>query len=212
MKNIACLEEKIVHQLLKHNLLFFRPSGVILFIVGGMVSSGIDSTGITTLVLLSLVVCAYTLVCLFTSQNFQFKVSKILTFIFAVIMCILAIGMALQVSRNLQERGAEPTPILNTTAILGHKSLQQHSPAGVRNIYLAVISGIFVAAALMHPTEFTCLLRGVWYLLCLPSGSLLLTIYSLCNITDRSWGRFIDLLSKLSCSLDCFKIARTTSC
>ena len=197
LKNIACLEEKIGLQLLKHNLLFFRPSGVILFIVGGLVFSGIDSNGITTLVLLSLVVCAYTLVCLFTSQNFQFKVSKILTFVFAVIMCIVAIGVVLQVSRDLQERGAELTPMLNTTATPAPKRLQHHLPAGVRNIYLAVLSGIFVAAALLHPTEFTCVLRGVWYLLCLPSSSLLLTIYSLCNITDRSWGRFIDLLSIL---------------
>ena len=182
-----------------------------MFIVGGLVFSGIDLNGITTLVFLSLVVFAYTLVCLFTSQNFQFKVSKILTFVFAVIMCIVVIGIALQVSSDLQERGVEPRSIPNTTATLAPKSFQHHLPAGVRNIYLAGLSGIFVAAALLHPTEFTCLLQGVWYLLCLPSSCLLLTIYSLCNITDRSWGRFIDLLFIADCSLDCFKIVRTTS-
>ena len=182
-----------------------------MFIVGGLVFSGIDFNGITSLVFLSLVVVAYTLVCLFTSQSVQFKVSKILTFVFAVIMCIVAIGVGLQVSRDLQEKGAEPTPILNTTATLALKSLKHHLPAGVRTIYVAGLSGIFVSAALLHPTEFTCLLQGVWYLLCLPSSGLLLTIYSLCNITDRSWGRFIDSLSIVGCSLDCFEIARTIS-
>ena len=177
-----------------------------MFIVGGMAFSGIDSNGKTTIVLLSLTVFAYTLVCLFTSQHFQFKVSKILTFVFAVIICIIVIGVGLQVSRNLQERGAKLTSILNTTVTPEPKSLQHHLPA----TYAAALPGIFVAAALLHPTEFTCLLQGVWYLLCLPSSGLLLTIYSLCNITDRSWGRFIDLLSIVGCSLDCFKIARTT--
>ena len=156
-----------------------------------MIYSGINLNEVTLVVLICLMVVAYTLVCLLTSQNFQLKVSKILTFVFAVIMCIVVIGVALQISSDLQERGAEPTPIPNTTATLAPKSLEHHLPAGVSTLYLAGLSGIFVAAALLHPKEFTCLLHAVWYLLCLPSGYLLLTIYSLCNITDRSWGRYI---------------------
>ena len=154
-----------------------------------MVYSGINLNEITTVVLICLIVVAYALVCLFTSQNFQLKVSKILTFVFAVIMCIVVVGVALQVSRELQERGVEPTSIPNTTATPPPKSLEHHLPAGVSTLYLAGLSGIFVAAGLLHLKEFTCLLHAIWYLLCLPSGYLLLTIYSLCNITDRSWGR-----------------------
>ena len=176
-------------QLLKHHFLFFRPSTVILVIVGGLVYSGIKLNEITIVVLISLTVVAYTLVCLFTSQNFQLKVSKILTFVFAVIMCIVVVGVAVQISKELQERGIEPTLIPNTTATLAPKRLEYHLPAGVSTLYLTGLSGIFVSAALLHPKEFTCLLHAVWYLLCLPSGYLLLNIYSLCNITDRSWGR-----------------------
>ena len=55
-------------------------------------------------------------------------------------------------------------------------------------IYLASMAGIFVLAGLLHLQECLYLAHGVWYLLCLPSGYLILLIYSICNITDRSWG------------------------
>ena len=159
-----------------------------------MLYSGVDLDEITIVVLICLVVVGYILVCLFTSQNFQLKVSKLLTFVFAVIMCIVVIGVAVQISNELKARNAEPTAVPtahpNTTATAAPKPLEHHLPAGVSTLYLAGLSGIFIAAALLHPKEFTCLLHGIWYLLCLPSGYLLLTIYSLCNLTDRSWGKF----------------------
>lgn len=163
-----------------------------------MVYSGINLNEITIVVLVCLMVVAYTLVCLFTSQNFQLKMSKILTFVFAVIMCIVVIGVAVQISKELQERDAEPTAlptaIPNTTTTPAMKPLEHHLPAGVSTLYLAGLAGIFVAAALLHANEFTCLLHAVWYLMCLPSGYLLLTVYSVCNITDRSWGRFTGIV------------------
>jgi len=54
--------------------------------------------------------------------------------------------------------------------------------------YLFCMIGFFCLTAVMHGFEFTTLMHGIWYLLCLPSGYLLLTIYSAANLTDRSWG------------------------
>ena len=160
-----------------------------------MLYSGVDLDEITiVIVLVCLVIVGYILVCLFTSQNFQLKVSKLLTFVFAVVMCIVAIGVAVQISNEIQERNAEPTavptPHPTTTVTTAPNPLEDHLPAAVSTLYLAGLSGILIAAALLHPKEFTCLLHGIWYLLCLPSGHLLLTIYSICNLTDRSWGKF----------------------
>ena len=166
----------------------FRPSTVILVIVGGLMFSGLAVNEITTVVLISLVVVVYALICLFTSQDFQLRVSKLLTFVFAVIMCIVFIGVAVQISNEIKSTGV-PTVEPNSTVSATPQYLEQHLPAGVSTLYLAGLSGIFIAAALLHPNEFTCLFHGIWYLLCLPSGYLLLTIYSLCNITDRSWGK-----------------------
>ncbi|KXJ20584.1 Caskin-1 [Exaiptasia diaphana] len=61
-------------------------------------------------------------------------------------------------------------------------------PADLSSLYLAGLVGIYFAAALVHPSEAFCLVHGIWYLFCLPSGYLLLIVYSLANITDRSWG------------------------
>ena len=166
----------------------FRPSTVILVIVGGMTFSGLAVNEITTVVLVSLVVAVYTLICLFTSQDFQLRVSKLLTFVFAVIMCIVFIGVAVQISKEIKSTDM-PTLEPNSTDSDTSQSLEQQLPAGASTLYLAGLSGIFIAAALLHPNELTCLFHGIWYLLCLPSGYLLLTIYSLCNLTDRSWGK-----------------------
>ena len=61
-------------------------------------------------------------------------------------------------------------------------------PMSVTTLYFSILVGIFLMAGLLHPREIYCLLHGVWYLLCLPSGYLVLIIYSICNITDSSWG------------------------
>ncbi|XP_021367706.1 uncharacterized protein LOC110459670 isoform X2 [Mizuhopecten yessoensis] len=39
-----------------------------------------------------------------------------------------------------------------------------------------------------HPHEFSCIMHGAMYFLCIPLGFLLLVIYSLCNMHDISWG------------------------
>ena len=55
--------------------------------------------------------------------------------------------------------------------------------------YLLSICGIFISTAILHGTEGWQLIHGIWYFLCLPSGFVLLTIYSVANLTDRSWGK-----------------------
>lgn len=47
---------------------------------------------------------------------------------------------------------------------------------------------IFIVAAFSHPQEFWCIVPGSLYFLCIPSGYLLLLIYSLCNLNIVSWG------------------------
>lgn len=168
-------------------------STVILVIVGGMVLAGVPVNHITTSVLLSLVVAVYVLICLYTPPKWQLKVSKILTFFFSVIMCTVAVGLAVQISNDLKERKVEPTvattmQIETTSLTTTTKPLEHHLPAGVSSLYLGGLIAIFVVSALLHPREVTCLFHGIWYFLCLPSGYLLLTVYAICNLTDSSWG------------------------
>ncbi|KAI8510919.1 hypothetical protein Bbelb_118350 [Branchiostoma belcheri] len=61
-------------------------------------------------------------------------------------------------------------------------------PLPVSVIYFLSLAALYVLTALLHPSELLKLLYGFVYLLSLPSGYILLTIYSVCNMTDRSWG------------------------
>eukprot|EP00043_Microstomoeca_roanoka_P012335 m.119170 g.119170 ORF g.119170 m.119170 type:complete len:1665 (-) comp15462_c2_seq1:532-5526(-) len=55
-------------------------------------------------------------------------------------------------------------------------------------VYLLTMIAMFLLAGFLHLGEFTDLIHGVWYLLCLPAGYLFLLIYACCNLNDRSWG------------------------
>lgn len=178
----------------------------------------IDST-IVLVVLLSLLTAGYGLICLYTSQEFQLKVAKLLTILFSLLMAFVTVGVAAQAADDLYQRSHPPTPtptagsyrppaprnftrrsllalpnsnvtvstaLISTTAA---SSVGDGLPADVSSLYLGGLIGIFFLAAILHLTEASCLLNGVWYLLCLPSGYLLLIVYSICNMTDRSWGK-----------------------
>lgn len=61
-------------------------------------------------------------------------------------------------------------------------------PVSITTIYFAFLAAMFMLTALLHPKELYCLFHFLWYLLCLPSAYLILMIYSICNLTDSSWG------------------------
>ena len=61
---------------------------------------------------------------------------------------------------------------------------------GPAPLYLMCMVTLYICTAVLHPSEMTNIVHGIWYFLCLPTGSLLLTIYSLANLTDKSWGKY----------------------
>lgn len=182
---------------------------------GGLSASHfIIENDVVLVVLLSLLTVGYALICLYTSQEFQLKVAKLLTIIFSLLMAWVAVGMAAQAGDDLYQREnpttSTPGPTTHSLPTTPHNitksteksllavtqlssttaspSLADRLPADVSSLYLFGLIGIFLLAAFLHPLEAGCLVHGVWYLLCLPSGYLLLIVYSICNMTDRSWG------------------------
>ena len=59
------------------------------------------------------------------------------------------------------------------------------SPTTIMTI---IVIGVYFVTALIHPREFTNVLFILIYYLLIPSTLLVLTIYSLCNLNDISWG------------------------
>ena len=120
-----------------------------------------------------LVIVIYTLICLYFPQDFQLKVAQMLTFLFAIIMTITFVGLMVGIADNVK----------NSSSTGNFLKL---APS---NIYLLFLAALFICTALLHGFEGLSVIHGIWYLLCLPSGYLFLTIYSIANMTDSSWGK-----------------------
>lgn len=152
------------------------PSSVILVVSGGL-KYGWNWGSLTSLLVQLFMCVGFTLVCLFTSSNTQLNVAKLLTFFYAVIMTVVVVGTAVQISSDFD--GSETAK---------DNFISKDITVSTTTVYIGVMAGIFFLAGILHLKEFVFLLHGVWYLLCLPAGYLILMIYSICNITDRSWG------------------------
>ncbi|XP_038664467.1 chitin synthase chs-1-like [Scyliorhinus canicula] len=59
------------------------------------------------------------------------------------------------------------------------------TPTGLFFISMIIL---FVSTAMLHPQEFPLVIYGLLYIICIPSGYLLLPIYSMVNMNDVSWG------------------------
>ncbi|XP_067845654.1 chitin synthase chs-2-like [Heptranchias perlo] len=59
------------------------------------------------------------------------------------------------------------------------------SPTG---IFVTSMILVYLITALLHPTEFSLVAYGPLYLICIPCGSLILSIYTFVNLNVTSWG------------------------
>lgn len=55
-------------------------------------------------------------------------------------------------------------------------------------LFLISMSLLYIVTAMLHPKEFHLLIYGLLYIICVPSGYLLMTIYSMANLHVVSWG------------------------
>ena len=75
-----------------------RPSNVILVIAAALNYAFPQTVDlIATFIVVLLVVVVFTLLCIYTSQDFQLKVAKMLTLAFSIVMTITTVGLMAQV-------------------------------------------------------------------------------------------------------------------
>ncbi|KAL3836174.1 hypothetical protein ACJMK2_021616 [Sinanodonta woodiana] len=104
----------------------------------------------------------YFAICFFLKPKWQILVAEILTGMYAFIMMIVLVG----------------TIVTAVKEGLFHPSV----------IFLTFLVGIYVIAAMLHPKEWFNIVYGLLYFLLIPSGYLLLIIYSLVNLNVITWG------------------------
>lgn len=147
------------------------PSTVILVVSGGL-QYGWNVQPVSSMTVQYITSIFFGIICLFSASATQLKFAKCLTFIYAIIMSVVTIGTAVQISNDIQQ----------------NQGVSDDLPLSISDLYLFGLMAIFVLTSLFHLPEISSLFNGIWYLLCIPSGYLVLIIYSVCNITDRSWG------------------------
>jgi len=187
----------IIYQLILMVSSIIGPSTVLLVIAGGLEYAFPHVFNlVVVLVVLVLVTLLFTIICVYCSQDTQLKWAKLLTFAFAIVMSITIVGIILQtvddisgyVDPPLKDVTTTPHPFNETHSTPVPTYVEQPYIFNPSTWYLLTITSIFVITAFLHGMEGLYLIHGIWYLLCLPSGYLLLTIYSVANLTDRSWG------------------------
>lgn len=104
----------------------------------------------------------YMLVCWKCKSDNQIAIAGYMSTAYAILMLAVTVGIVVQTS---QDTWTSPNAM-----------------------FIMILMGIFVLAGLLHPEEFLCLIPGILYFLCIPSGFLLLFIYSMLNMNIVSWG------------------------
>ena len=104
----------------------------------------------------------FMLICFKCKPDTQITVAGYMSTFYAILMLAVTVGIVVQTS--------------------------QDSWTSPNAMFIIVLTGIFMIAGVLHPEEMLCLVPGILYFLCIPSGFLLLFIYSMCNMHVVSWG------------------------
>ncbi len=137
------------------------PATVLLMITGAF--NACLGTSLWQSFLLSVVPAfLYLVLCYITVTDFQIRLAAFMSAMYAVVMMAVIVGTTIQIAED--------------------------SWTSPNAVFLMLLVFIFLVAAIMHPQEFMCIVPGLLYFLCIPSGYLLLIIYSLTNLNIVSWG------------------------
>ena len=184
------------------------PATVILIIASGLQGAYriSEDSVLATIIILILISVFYGLVCLYTSQKTQIDVAKFLTFLFAILMAVVFVGIFKEIILEVfpVDNGLVPLhpPIcpnktadclraqnnLGVALNLSTRFKNVQLPTSPTTWYVGIFAVAYTSAALLHLWEFPFLLHCIWYMLGLPSGYLLLLIYSAVNLDSQSWG------------------------
>ena len=124
------------------------------------IAFGLSNTN--ALILNAALVVSYIAACLFLKTDYQIRLAELLTVLYALIMCAVYVGIFI--------------------------TMIDDGPLSLTSISFFVTHGSFVLAALLHPQELNCIWCLPIYILTIPSMYLLLTIYSIFNMNNVSWG------------------------
>lgn len=165
-KNTVRLNDNVSRFYMLYQFLFMvstilGPATILLMIIGSL--NVVLNIGIGWAYLLGLAPPVfYIIICLYTKTTIQLYTGAILSAVYAIIMTVAIVGSI-------------------SNAVVG-------GPTSPNTIFLILLASAFLISALMHPQETLSIGYGILYLICIPAGYLILTVYYLCNLNIVTWG------------------------
>ncbi|KAG1937051.1 chitin synthase chs-1-like [Pimephales promelas] len=105
----------------------------------------------------------YLILCFKLTSDMQIKIAAIMSVFYAFLMA----GSVLSIIGDLVRQKTFLTP---------------------SGLFLIGMVALYIITAALHPQEFSLVIYGLLYFLCIPSGYLLLAIYSIVNMNNVTWG------------------------
>uniref|UniRef100_A0A8C9XJS5 chitin synthase n=1 Tax=Sander lucioperca TaxID=283035 RepID=A0A8C9XJS5_SANLU len=105
----------------------------------------------------------YLVLCFKLKSETQIKIAGLLSIMYAFLMLVV------------------------TLSIIG-SMVKENTILTPSSIFVIAISSIYIITAIMHPQEIQLIFHGLIYILAIPSAYLLLSIYSMVNMNNVSWG------------------------
>ncbi|XP_062375071.1 chitin synthase chs-2-like [Sardina pilchardus] len=128
------------------------------------------------------------------SFNFVFSISPNWSLVLAIVPPLIYLILCYVLSSNTQINIAAIMSIFyaflmtaSIFSIIGDMVVEGTfmTPSG---LFFIGITTMYIVTAMLHPHEFQLIIYGLLYVLCIPSGYLLLSIYSMVNMNNVSWG------------------------
>ncbi|KAJ4947808.1 hypothetical protein JOQ06_009840 [Pogonophryne albipinna] len=138
------------------------PASVTLMIAGAF-QFVFKIAGTNSIIIASVPPVFYVIICFTVKSNTQITIAAIMSVLYAFLMTA------------------------SLFSIIGDMVIQGTflTPTG---LFLVSMTLMYAVTAILHPEEWGNIIYGLMYFICIPSGYLLLTIYSLVNMNNVSWG------------------------
>uniref|UniRef100_A0A672FL72 chitin synthase n=1 Tax=Salarias fasciatus TaxID=181472 RepID=A0A672FL72_SALFA len=152
----------IIYQMLSVGSSILGPASVTLMIASAF-QFIFTLSGELSIVIASIPPVIYIIICFLTKSSTQLLIAALLSILYAFLMT----AALFSIIGDIVVQGTFLTPT---------------------GLFLVSMAIMYTVTALLHPEEFGMIIYGLMYFICIPSGYLLLTIYSLVNMHVVSWG------------------------
>ncbi|XP_058608280.1 chitin synthase chs-1-like isoform X3 [Onychostoma macrolepis] len=161
-RNSSISKPYILYQIISMAASILGPATICLMISGSFVFI-LNMDKNIALALAIVPPTVYLILCFKLKSDTQIKIAAIMSVLYAFLMA----GTILSIIGDLVKQKTFLTP---------------------SGLFLIGMVVFYIITAALHPQEFSLVIYGLLYFLCIPSGYLLLVIYSIVNMNNVTWG------------------------